>query len=91
MICDYVNNFRIKRKEKPYEEMASLLQVKIKISEDDINSQYQDFMSCYPEGKISEEEFLEIFSNNTAFNPKSLFRSVISIYINALTSNFWKF
>ena len=54
--------------------MSSLLKLKIDISEEELLSQFQDFQNCYPEGKISEEEFMEIFSNNTAFSPLSLFR-----------------
>ena len=65
---------RIKRKDKSYEEMASILKLKLDISEEDLKSQFQDFENCYPEGKIGEEEFMEIFSNNTAFSPLSLFR-----------------
>ena len=65
---------RIKRKEKSYDEMASILKLKLDISDEDLETQFQDFQNCYPEGKISEEEFMEIFSNNTAFSPLSLFR-----------------
>ena len=54
--------------------MASLLKHKIEISDDEIGAQYQDFQNCYPEGTISEEQFLEIFANNTVFSPMSLFR-----------------
>ena len=71
--------FRIKRKDKSYEEIASILRMKINISDEDILSQYQDFQNCYPEGQITEQEFLEIFSNNAVFSPSSLFR-----YINSL-------
>jgi len=65
---------RIKRKEKTFDEMASLLKQKINISDEEIRVQYQDFQNCYPEGTISEEQFMEIFANNTVFSPMSLFR-----------------
>ena len=54
--------------------MASLLKQKINISDEEIRVQYQDFQNCYPEGTISEEQFMEIFANNTVFSPMSLFR-----------------
>ena len=62
--------------------MSSLLKLKIDISEEELLSQFQDFQNCYPEGKISEEEFMEIFSNNTAFSPLSLFRQNIFIVLH---------
>ena len=54
--------------------MASSLKLKIDISDEDIAAQFEEFQNCYPEGKISEEEFLEIFSKNNVFSPNSLFR-----------------
>ena len=54
--------------------MASVLKLKIDISDEDLAEQFTDFQNCYPEGKINEEEFLEIFSNNIVFSPNSLFR-----------------
>ena len=54
--------------------MASSLKLKIDISDEDISAQFEEFQNCYPEGKISEEEFLEIFSKNNVFSPNSLFR-----------------
>lgn len=81
VICSHYENhvserrfIRIKKKEKSYEEMAAALKLKLDISDEDLESQFQDFQNCYPEGKITEEEFMEIFSNNTAFSPLSLFR-----------------
>ena len=65
-----------KRREKAqtFEEMASVLKLKIDIDDEDLQTQFRDFQNCYPEGKINEEEFLEIFSNNIVFSPNSLFR-----------------
>ena len=65
-----------KRKEniQTFEEMATVLKLKIDISDEDLEEQFRDFQNCYPEGKINEEEFLEIFSNNIVFSPNSLFR-----------------
>ena len=65
-----------KRRERTqtYEEMASVLKLKIDISDEDLEAQFKDFQNCYPEGKINEDEFLEIFSNNIVFSPNSLFR-----------------
>ena len=54
--------------------MATVLKLKIDISDEDLEEQFRDFQNCYPEGKINEEEFLEIFSNNIVFSPNSLFR-----------------
>ena len=56
--------------------MASVLKLKIDISDQDLEAQFKDFQNCYPEEKISEEEFLDIFSNNIVFSPSSLFRQV---------------
>ena len=66
--------YRKNRKNKSYDEMASSLKLKIDISDEDIAAQFEEFQNCYPEGKISEEEFLEIFSKNNVFSPNSLFR-----------------
>ena len=54
--------------------MASVLKLKIDIDDEDLETQFKDFQNCYPEGKINEEEFLKIFSNNIVFSPNSLFR-----------------
>ena len=74
----YIDRFNRngKRRERTqtYEEMASVLKLKIDISDEDLEAQFKDFQNCYPEGKINEEEFLEIFSNNIVFSPNSLFR-----------------
>ena len=72
---------RIKRKDKSYEEIASILRMKINISDEDILTQFQDFQNCYPEGKITEQEFLEIFCNNTVFSPSSLFRYIQHFFL----------
>ena len=63
-----------KTKEKSYDEMAMILKAKITISDDEVKDQYTEFMSIYPDGKITLEEFTEMFGNKVVFSPESIFR-----------------
>ena len=56
--------------------MAMILKAKINISDDDVKDQYKEFMSIYPDGKISLEEFTEMFGNKVVFSPESIFRYI---------------
>merc|ERR1711971_462661 len=70
----FKRNGKRREKAQTFEEMASVLKLKIDIDDEDLETQFKEFQNCYPEGKINEEEFLEIFSNNIVFSPNSLFR-----------------
>ena len=63
-----------KNTEKSYDEMATILKAKVNISDDEVKEQYTEFMSIYPEGKITLEEFTEMFGNQVVFSPFSIFR-----------------
>ena len=65
---------RNKTKEKSYDEMAMILKAKVNISDDEVKDQYNEFMSIYPDGKITLEEFTEMFGNKVVFSPQSIFR-----------------
>ena len=56
--------------------MATILKAKIKISDDEVKDQYTEFMSIYPDGKITLEEFAEMFGNKVVFSPESIFRYI---------------
>ena len=54
--------------------MAMILKAKVNISDDEVKDQYNEFMSIYPDGKITLEEFTEMFGNKVVFSPQSIFR-----------------
>ena len=54
--------------------MATILKAKVNISDDEVKEQYTEFMSIYPDGKITLEEFTEMFGNQVVFSPFSIFR-----------------
>ena len=54
--------------------MISSLVIKVNLTEEDLIQQYDDFTNSYPEGKISKEEFKEVFGEKGAFPNDSLFR-----------------
>ena len=56
--------------------MAIILKAKIDISDDEVKDQYNEFMSIYPDGKITLEEFTEMFGNKVVFSPESIFRCI---------------
>ena len=51
-----------------------ILKAKIDISDDEVKEQYNEFMAIYPDGKITLEEFTEMFGNKVVFSPESIFR-----------------
>ena len=53
-----------------------ILKAKITISDDEVKDQYTEFMSIYPDGKITLEEFTEMFGNKVVFSPESIFRYI---------------
>ena len=54
--------------------MAMILKAKINISDEEVKDQHNEFMSIYPDGKITLEEFTEMFGNKVVFSPQSIFR-----------------
>ena len=54
--------------------MATILKAKINISDEEVKEQHAEFKSMYPEGKITLEEFTEMFGDQLVFSPTSIFR-----------------
>ena len=54
--------------------MAAILKAKVNISDEEVKEQYKEFTSMYPEGKITLEEFSEMFGTKVVFSPDSIFR-----------------
>ena len=57
--------------------MAAILKTKVNISDEEVKEQYKEFTSMYPEGKITLEEFSEMFGTKVVFSPDSIFRYVM--------------
>ena len=54
--------------------MAGILKAKVNISDEEVKEQYKEFLSMYPEGKITVEEFTDMFGTKVVFSPNSIFR-----------------
>ena len=54
--------------------MVAALMVKVKLSDLEIDDKYEEFMTKYPQGKITKEEFVENgFEENGCFPTEQLF------------------
>ena len=63
-----------KSKEDIKLDMIAALSGKIDLSEKEMNTQYDDFMKSYPEGKINNKEFQTRFENKGACSSEFLFK-----------------
>ena len=57
--------------------MIAVLMTRVNIPEEELIEQYDEFIRNYPEGKITEDEFNEMFGEKGVFSASSLFRIII--------------